>query len=416
MIMHRKEWKSVKLNRLIPWIIFAVLLWTCSKWDSDNNPLACNSIFDDAAPEYHSDPIRKKVEQRCEEITTMYSGLYLGADKIQPQSQWDDPVLSQSSIDAIESLLIEAGLDVVDTNGIYPSYLAAAENFRAFWGAVNRHEAAEQEVITICESGALFYRLFTYLNGVAYVYSMGYPLDESSDFHYEKHKVLEWELTDKGNFFYRIYPAGNKHYSDFTLIRLKEPDQEQYEMNMKYIWAGGYIGANLFLTDWTEDAFGNLSFNDIWEYLYYDCYGKQFCPEGYEYIPEQDCYKIPSSAFESVVWPYFDIDIEAFRKLAHYDAEGNYYPWRQIHTNDYVFLHYYTVESEVTAHHVNPDGTITLTVEMLSTDLKTDCLFAHEVTVRPLEDGKFQFVGNKVTYQTEYGLPYCEPRLTWEDL
>lgn len=42
---------------------------------------------------------------------------------------------------------------------------------------------------------------------------------------------------------------------------------------------------------------------------------------------------------------------------------------------------------------------------MLSTDLKTDCLFAHEVTVRPLENGRFQYVGNKVTYQTEYGLP-----------
>ena len=41
---------------------------------------------------------------------------------------------------------------------------------------------------------------------------------------------------------------------------------------------------------------------------------------------------------------------------------------------------------------------------MLSTDLKTDCLFAHEVTVRPLENGRFQYVGNKVTYQTEYGL------------
>lgn len=52
---------------------------------------------------------------------------------------------------------------------------------------------------------------------------------------------------------------------------------------------------------------------------------------------------------------------------------------------------------------------------MLSTDLKTDCLFAHEVTVRPLENGRFQYVGNKVTYQTEYGLPFCEPRITWNE-
>lgn len=112
---------------------------------------------------------------------------------------------------------------------------------------------------------------------------------------------------------------------------------------------------------------------------------------------------------------YFTIDIDTLRQVAQYNAEGDYYPWRPVETNDYVFLYYYTVESEVTAYRGNSDGTLTLTVEMLSTDLATDCLFAHEVTVRPLENGRFQFVGNKITYQTEYGLPYCEPRLTWDD-
>ena len=62
---------------------------------------------------------------------------------------------------------------------------------------------------------------------------------------------------------------------------------------------------------------------------------------------------------------------------------------------------------------MNPDGTMTLTVQMLSTDLKMDCLFAHEVTVRPLKNGIFQYVGNRITYQTEYGLPYSVPRLLW---
>lgn len=71
-------------------------------------------------------------------------------------------------------------------------------------------------------------------------------------------------------------------------------------------------------------------------------------------------------------------------------------------------------ESEVISGQANPDGTITLQVWMLSTDLKADCLFSHEVTVRPLDDGRFQFVGNRITSRTEYGLPYCDPRLTWE--
>ena len=259
----------------------------------------------------------------------------------------------------------------------------------------------------------LSYRLFIHQDGVTYVHSMGYSIDGDSETNYEKHKVLEWELTDKGNFYYRIYPAGDKNYSDFALIRMVEPDRELYDLTMKYIWAGDYVGTNIFLIDWTEDNFGDLSFNDIFESLYYDCYGKQFWPEGYEYIIEQDCCMIPAAEFEAVVRPYFDIDMEVFREMARYDVNEDTYPWRQIQSNDFVFLYYYMVEPEVTEYKVNSDGTITLTVEMLSTDLATDCLFAHELTVRPLDNGKFQFVGNRITYQTEYGLPFCEPRLTW---
>lgn len=372
-------------------VVFAMLLSGCGQRD---------------------ETIRERIQERCEEITSLYYDLYVSADKTKSQDQWDTPLLPQSSIDAIEELLIDAGLDVLDTNGAYPSYLAAKNGFYEFWDAVDRQETAWQEIVAVRGSGALSYRLFVYQDGVAHVYNMYYPLDDSSDFNYEKHEILDWELTDRGNFYYRIYPAGDKHYADYSLIRLTAPDLELYDLTMKYIWAGGYIGTNIFLTDWTETDFGTLSFNDLWEYLYQDYYGEPFCTEAY--TVQQDRYRIPAAAFERVVLSYFDIDIGLLRQLARYDPAGDDYPWRQIQTNDYVFLHYYTVEPEVTAYEANADGTLTLSVEMLSTDLKTDCLFAHEVTVRPLENGQFQFVSNKVTYQTEYGLPFCEPRLTWD--
>ena len=400
----------MKLNRLVCLIIFVLLLSACSGPDDGSQPSISNGH---STPESQSDPIQEMIEQRCKEITSMYYDLYVNADKTEPQSKWDDPVLSQSSIDAIENLLIEAGLDILDSNGVYPSHLVTADNFYRFWDDAAHGQSTEQEIIAICENGSLSYRLFIHQDGVTYVHSMGYSIDGDSETNYEKHKVLEWELTDKGNFYYRIYPAGDKHYSDFALIRMVESDRELYDLTMKYIWAGGYVGTNIFLIDWTEGEFGDLSFNDIFESLFYDCYGKQFWPEGYEFIIEQGCCKIPAAEFEEVVLPYFDVDLDTFRELAQYDAAGDYYPWRQIQTNDFVFLYYYTVEPEVTGYRVNSDGTITLTVEMLSTDLAIDCLFAHEITVRPLENGKFQYVSNKVTYQTEYGLPFCEPRLTW---
>ena len=400
----------MKLNRLIGLMILVILLSACSGPDDGSQPSISNGH---STPESQSDPIQEMIEQRCKEITSMYYDLYVNADKTEPQSKWDDPVLSQSSIDAIENLLIEAGLDILDSNGVYPSHLVTADNFYRFWDDAVHGQSTEQEIIAICENGSLSYRLFIHQDGVTYVHSMRYSIDGDSETNYEKHKVLEWELTDKGNFYYRIYPAGDKNYSDFALIRMVEPDRELYDLTMKYIWAGGYLGTNIFLMDWTVGDWGNLSFNDLWDCLYYDCYGEQFWPEGYEYIWEQDCYNIPAAEFEKVVLPYFDIELDTFREMAQYDAEGDYYPWRMIQSNDFVFLYYYMVEPEVTEYKVNSDGTITLTVEMLSTDLATDCLFAHELTVRPLDNGKFQFVGNRITYQTEYGLPFCEPRLTW---
>lgn len=363
-------------------------------------PSACGQ-----QPDVETDPMREQLRSRCKEIASV-------CNKAETDS---GQTLSQSTVDELEAVLYDAGLDVIDTSEEYPAYLMTAERFRDFWRNVQSRRPAEQEIITVGENSTLHYQLFTYGGGDARVYSMDYPMGGGAELYYEKQEILEWDLTDKGNFYYRLYPAGDKHYADFSLIRLEAPDPELCDLNRKYVMAGGYIGTNMYLTDWNEDSFENLSFNDVWEYLYYDTYGQRFQPDGYTYIKEQCCYEIPAAEFEKVILTYFSIDLATFRKLAHYSEEGDYYPWRQIETNDYVFLRYYMIEPEVTACRTDRDGTVTLTVEMLSTDLKTDCLFAHELTVRPLDSGKFQFVGNKVTYRTEYGLPYCEPRLSWEE-
>ena len=133
-----------------------------------------------------------------------------------------------------------------------------------------------------------------------------------------------------------------------------------------------------------------------------------------EYDREKHCFLIPAHEFEQVILPHFDMDTQTLRSLAQYDVVRDAYPWRQIETNDYAFhLRYYTMEPEAVSYTANEDGTITITVQVLSTDLKTDCLFSHEVTVRPLDRGGFQFVSNRVLSQREQGLPYCQPRLTW---
>lgn len=357
----------------------------------------------------------RDIQKRCRQIVSLYRDLYDRAQKEPAADRWEEQTLSQQSIDAIEARLLERGLDVIDSSADCPGYFVNAEHFRQFWDSVQRDEEASQEVIAIRDSGALSYRLLTHQDGTTYVYSLVYSLAGDEDPDYEMHQVYGAELTEQGNFYYRINPEDDCHYANYTLIRLQKPDQELWELYSKYILAGGYTATNIFLTDWTEDDFSPLCFNDLWEYVYRYRTGTQFWPDGCAYDKSRNCYLIPAAEFESAVLPFFKLDAQTLRQLADYDAQTDSYPWRQVESNDYAFyLSYYTIEPEVTACRTNEDGTLALTVEARSTDLGIDCLFSHEVTVRPMEDGGFQFVGNRVLSQTEKGLPYCEPRLTWD--
>lgn len=357
----------------------------------------------------------RDIQKRCRQIVSLYRDLYDSAQKEPAADRWEEQTLSQQSIDAIEARLLERGLDVIDSSADCPGYFVNAEHFRQFWDSVQRDEEASQEVIAIRDSGALSYRLLTHQDGTTYVYSLVYSLAGDEDPDYEMHQVYGAELTEQGNFYYRINPEDDCHYANYTLIRLQKPDQELWELYSKYILAGGYTATNIFLTDWTEDDFSPLCFNDLWEYVYRYRTGTQFWPDSCAYDKSRNCYLIPAAEFESAVLPFFKLDAQTLRQLADYDAQTDSYPWRQVESNDYAFyLSYYTIEPEVTACRTNADGTLALTVEARSTDLGIDCLFSHEVTVRPMEDGGFQFVGNRVLSQTEKGLPYCEPRLTWD--
>lgn len=355
-----------------------------------------------------------RLQKRCRELVQLYRDLYDSAEKQESASRWEEPTLTQSSIDEIEERLLRAGLPVLDSGEVLPAYLPAGADFLSFLEAVRQGRDASQELISIRRSGDLGYQCFTCEEGQLVIYSMLVSATGAAEPVYEVHSVLDWELTDRGNFYYSIYPQWDKHCVAYALIRLDAPKRDLWELTRKYIEAGCYVGSNLFLTDWTEEDFGALCFNDLWEYLYRYVHGKQFSPDGYDYRAEGHCYEIPGEEFEELVLPYFDINKMTLRSLSEYDPEGHTYPWRQIQSDELVsILRYYTMEPEVTEYRENPDGTLTMTVQVLSTDLKTDCLFSHEVTVRPLAAGGFKFVSNRILSQGEQGLPFCQSRLTW---
>ena len=65
----------------------------------------------------------------------------------------------------------------------------------------------------------------------------------------------------------------------------------------------------------------------------------------------------------------------------------------------------------VIASQKNSDGTLTLTVDAICPEKETDALFTHKLTVRPLEDGGFQYVSNAITAENEEDIPVYFPRV-----
>jgi len=309
---------------------------------------------------------------------------------------------------SMENALLEAGYATVVTEENYPEYLGNPESLYAFWeAACGGKDAAQTLVRPDGEGGFWHTRLFqekgeqgglitrvVWENGQARVAEC------------ELLPLYEMELADWGIFYYRLYPANDPHYIDYSQLRLAPVDRELYDLNRKYILPVGYQMVNLFLCDWQEGSWGSVSFNDLFEFFYQQNTGDPFPWNDTDSMLTSTQILIPAELFEETVLPHFQISLPEFRQRCGYDASREGYPWRPTYGNDLVTWHFPMCEPEVLNQTQNGDGTFTLSVQVASPELKTDRLFSHQVTIRPLADGAYQYVENHVTDSGSHGLPY----------
>lgn len=308
-----------------------------------------------------------------------------------------------------------ASCPVLHSYGPYPSYyLDDGAPLVSFWADVQTGKDCALAFLFQRPDGALSYQKLSVEAGTAYARFL--RLEQTGDgavaaSGFERHPVLEWTLTQNGNFYDRLFPAGDKHYADFQLIRTNPPDKALFAALERYVLPIDYYYVNLLITDWFEPDFTGVSFSDLFDRLYALQTGAQ--PDSSRYLQDDaGLFCIPAAEFESVLLPFFDLSPEALHTLAGFDLKTESYPWRPIETNDMERYDYPAVEPYLTDIRENADGTKTLLVSCLSTDVPTDCLFSHELTVRDLPGGGFQFVSNRITFQTALGLPNAAPRLT----
>ena len=299
--------------------------------------------------------------------------------------------------------------------GPYPSYyLEDAAPLTAFLKSAEAGTDDELELLFPRADGAVSYQKLSIESGKFYAQFVRCEKDTGGfvkAVSFERYPVQEWRLTENGNFYYRLFPAGDKHYADFQLIRTAAPDAAKFAALERYILPVDYYYVNLLITDWDEDHDDAVSFNDLFDRLFSLQTGAQ--PDVSRYFQDEaGIFHIPAAEFEAAVLPYFALSPQALRDRAGFDAETQTYPWRPIETNDMERYDYPAVEPYIARIQKNADGTKTLLVSVLSTDVPTDCLFSHELTVRDTSGGGFQFVSNRVTFQTERGLPNSTPRLS----
>ena len=300
--------------------------------------------------------------------------------------------------DSMEADLIKAGVATVDTDAIYPAYLANSDGLRNFAAGTQ----ADTSVFQVTEEGSCFHLFFSKGKEDFLLLTKLSPHSQTAES--EILPLYEAVLAPWDMFYYRCYPANDPHYIDYNAFRLIPADRNHYDLMLKYISPIGYRFVNLFLTDWQEGDWENFSLNDTFEYLYALQNGEPFPWQAYA-ADDSGYLQIPSALFENTLLPFFSISREELRAAAWYKEETDTYPWRPVHGDDLTAWELPVYFSEITACTQKPDGTITLTVQVASPEKMTNNLFSHEVTIRPLNNGSFQYAGNRVTYVNQWGLP-----------
>lgn len=305
----------------------------------------------------------------------------------------------------------EQGYAAVDTdNQINMVHYGQIEDF-----CESAEEGEEAATVFFCvteEGGWIRYDLETQ-NGDIDVTESSLRWENNSPevYYYHEFEVVSWDYTDKGYLFLEeSRPAGYDGAPGQKAFRIRPLDRSCREAYQTYIASVGYERNNLLITDWTEQDSKELDFYDLYERLYRAKYG-----EIVPYEAEEGAeYNVPEEEIEEVLQSYFSFDRQTIREHMNYQPESGTFLYRPRGRHDGGSP--YGPYPEVTGYKELEDGKIQLTVEAVWKMEMLDCAMKSELVVRPMEDGTFQYVSNRVIFREERMTnSWYKPRLTEEE-
>ncbi len=382
----------------------------CSDAPPEENTVAETVIDFDAIPE--------ESQEDAEEIINICTDLYEKAAE-------ENKLADLETIGGIVNRLGENGYSAVDSKN--QINMTEPEQVVQFCEKVDAQEKAEITVLKVSYLGGFVkYDLRTKDGEVDVVRS--YYKYENGSMKREvtgNYQAEYWNYTEEGYLMFsgvwfseELYVLTLSGAEEHTALRVQPLDETYRELSRKYLRSIGFEKNNMFIVDWSEDDFGDLNFYDMYDILYPKVNGQYVPCVADDNLSVSAVYQIPKEEFESIIMKYFNIDSETLQSKTVYCSEDSTYEYKPRGFEEVEYPEY--PYSEVVGFTENSDGTITLTANVVFPYAGDSRVYAHEVVVRPSEDGGVQYVSNRmIPSEDNYRETWHTPRLTleeWEEL
>ena len=358
--------------------------------------------------------IQEESEEDADEIISVCIDLYEKAEE-------ENKLADLETIRSIVNRLGENGYSAVDSRN--QINMTEPEKVVEFCEKVDAQEEAEITILEISYLGGFVkYDLHTKDGNVDVVRS--YYKYENGNMKREvigNYQAEYWNYTEVGYLMFsgvwfseELYVLTLSGAEEHTALRVQTLDETYRELSRKYLLPIGFEQNNMFIVDWSEADFGELNFYDMFDLLYPKVYGTNIPYVADDNLGVGAVYRIPKEEFESVIMTYFNIDSETLQSKTVYYSEDSTYEYKPRGFEEVEYPEY--PYSEVIGFTENSDGTLTLTANMVFPYMGDSKVYAHEVVVRPLENGGVQYVSNRIiSSEDNYRETWHTPRLTAEE-
>ena len=362
--------------------------------------------------------IPEEPQENAEEIINICIDFYKKAAE-------ENKIADLEMIRSIVNCLGENGYPAVDSRN--QINMTEPEKVVKFCEKVDAQEEAEITILEISYLGGFVkYDLHTKDGNVDVVRS--YYKYENGNMKREvtgSYQAEYWNYTEDGYLMFsgvwfseELYVLTLSGAEEHTALRVQPLDETYRELSRKYLLPIGFEQNNMFIVDWSEDDFGDLNFYDMYDLLYQKINGTYTPYVADDNLGVGAVYRIPKDDFESVIMAYFNIDSETLQSKTIYYAEDETYEYKPRGFEEVEYPEY--PYSEVVGFTENSDGTLTLTANVVFPYAGDSKVYAHEVVVRPLENGSVQYVSNRIIpSEDNYRETWNTPRLTaeeWEEI